>query len=105
MKKGRSEKYGRCLSSWVNFTIQSLPDEARGDYKARLLDDLKKYPFAPRKRGSPPNEGGVHELSTLESVEIENPEHLARLVKEGIHLIYQKGTASIVLNALLKKLE
>jgi hypothetical protein len=105
MREGRSAKYGRCLSSWINFTIDSLPAEARKDYRVMLLEDLRKYPLTPRKRGSPSNEGDVHELSSLESVNIENPEHLAKLIREGIHLMYQKGTASNVLNALLKKLE
>ncbi len=105
MKEGRSAKYGRCLSSWVNFTIQSFPEEIRRDYKARFLEELKRYSFAKRKKGSHFNEGCAYELSGLEEVDIRNPGHLARIVKEGINLMYQKGTAKNVLGSLVSNLE
>jgi len=104
MKETRAGKYGRNLAIWIGHTIERIPKEEREGYKTRFLEELKTYSLTPRKNGQPRNEGCVHELSELEKVDPGNPEHLARLVKEGIHLMYQKDTSSRVLDALQKYL-
>jgi hypothetical protein len=53
-----------------------------------------------RKKGEAPNEGCTYELSDIVDIDMNQPEHLARLVKEGIHLMYQKQTAARVLAVL-----
>jgi len=59
----------------------------------------------PRRNGQPRNEGCIHELSNLTKVEINNPKHFARLVKEGVYLMYQKQTSAKVLDALQEYLK
>lgn len=66
-------------------------------YRTRFLRELERYPLDPKN-------GKVYELSDIEALDITNPEHLARLIKEGIHLMYQKETASHALNALFTEL-
>jgi hypothetical protein len=104
MKETRAGKYGRNLAIWINHTIEEMPEGKREDYRARFLTELKTYSFRPRKNGQPCNEGCVHELSDLAEIEISNPEHLAMLVKEGVHLMYQKETSARVFEALKKYL-
>lgn len=105
MKEARAGKYGRNLASWIDFTIDTIPKAQRDDYRARFLKELSRYSLKPRKKGQPHNEGCVHELSDIVDVDISNPEHFARLVKEGIHLMYQKQTSARVLDALQEYLK
>ena len=100
MKETRAGKYGRGLANWINHTIEGLPEEQRANYRARFLTELETYSFTPRRNGQSRNEGCVHELADLIEVEIGNPKHLAMLVKEGVHLMYQKGTSARVLKTL-----
>lgn len=104
MRETRVGKYGRNLALWINYTIRTLPEDQRGDYRDTLIQELETYSFEARKQGSPPNSGTVHELSDLAEIDPLNPEHLARLIKEGIHLMYQKQTAARVFRALLENL-
>ena len=104
MKETRAGKYGRKLAIWVNRTIEGMSEGQTEDYKTRFLSELETYSLTPRKSGQPLNDGCVHELSGLTEVDIRNPEHLAMLVKEGIHLMYQKQTSAKVLDALKKYL-
>ncbi len=105
MKETRTGKYGRNLAVWIDYTIDTIPENLRNEYRARFLDELSTYSFKPRKNGQPRNEGCVHELSGLADVDISNPEHFARLVKEGVHLLYQKQTSARVLAALQEYLK
>ena len=100
----RAATYGRNLGTWVAQTINSQPEEQREDYKTRFLNELKTYSFEPRKNGQPPNSGCKNELSDIVECDINNPEQLAKLIKEGIHLMYQKGTSARVLNAMTEYL-
>jgi len=99
----RGSKYGRNLSILINYVFQTIT-EKKGDYKKRFLKELSNYSFETREKGSPKNAGTVWELEHLDRINISNPEDLAKLVKEGIHLMYQKGTAKRVLNSLLENL-
>jgi hypothetical protein len=54
-----------------------------------LIKELKKYSFEPRKKGSPKNSGCVWELKDFLSPDCRNPIHLAKILKEGIHLMYK----------------
>lgn len=105
MKEIRTIKYAKNLAIWIDYTIDTLPENLRNKYRTRFLDELSTYSFKPRKKGHPRNEGCVHELSDLANVDISNPEHFAKLVKEGIHLIYQKQTSARVLAALQEYLK
>jgi len=105
MKETRGAKYGRNLALWIDYTIENLPEEKKKDYKVRLVKELKNYSFEPRKKGTPKNSGCVRELEGIVDVDIEEPEELAKLVKEGIHLMYQKFTAKRVFDSLLKYLD
>ena len=100
MKETRAGKYGRNLAIWIDFTIDTQPDDLKANYRARFLEELNTYSLKPRKNGQPPNEGCVHELSDLVNANINNPEQFARLIKEGIHLMYQKQTSARVLDSL-----
>jgi hypothetical protein len=104
MKSSRAATYGRNLGKWVEETINSQPEAQREGYKARFLNELKTYSFETRKNGQPPNSGCKNELSDIVECDINDPEQLAKLVKEGIHLMYQKGTSARVLNAMTKYL-
>jgi len=95
MQESRAAKYGRNFAIWINYTISD---------KNRFVLELKNYSFEPRKKGQPLNHGCVRELEGIDKIDMENPEDLARLVKEGIHLMYQKDTASRVITALLENL-
>jgi len=104
MEETRGAKYGRNLAIWVNYTIQTLPEEKRESYQNRLIKELRKYSLKPRKKGEPRNSGCAFELENIDKCNIKNPEDLARLLKEGIHLMYQKQTAEKVLKSLLDNL-
>ncbi len=105
MTETRAGKYGRNLAVWIDFTIDTMPESSRNEYRARFLEELSTYSLKPRKNGQPRNEGCVHELSDLIDVEISNPEQFARLVKEGVHLMYQKQTSARVLASLQEYLK
>ncbi|MCX6774800.1 MAG: hypothetical protein NTY99_01775 [DPANN group archaeon] len=101
----RAATYGQVLADWVGYTIQTIPETEREAYRSKLIEELRKYSFEPRKKGSPKNSGCTCELETIvESFDMKNPEHVAKLIKEGIHLMYQKGTAKRVLESLLASL-
>lgn len=70
-----------------------------------MIRELKKYSLEPRRKGEPRNSGCIYELEDIVNGEIKNPEHLARLIKEGMHLMYLKPTAARVLNALLENIQ
>jgi hypothetical protein len=107
MIETRAARYGRNLGAWVGFTISvAVPDEdLRIDYKRRFLRELNIYSLTPRRNGEPANEGCMHELSDLVDIDLKSPEQFARLVKEGIHLMYQKQTSARVLSALQNYLQ
>lgn len=100
MKDTRAGRYGVNLGILIEYTINTIPEDVKEEYKTRFMTELNKYSIMPRIKGEPKNEGCVHELSDLLKVDITNPEQFAKLVKEGIHLMYQKNTSSKVLIAL-----
>lgn len=104
MSETRAGKYGRSLAFLAGYTIQSIPSDQREEYRSLFLDELRTFSFEPRREGTPVNRGCVHELSDIVDVDISDPVHLAKLVKEGIHLMYQKNTAKKVFNAMLESL-
>ncbi|MFH1711479.1 MAG: hypothetical protein ABH840_04165 [Nanoarchaeota archaeon] len=82
----RAGKYGRFLAGFILNYISE-----REDYKERFLKEFRKYSDKQRKRGEPRNSGCVFELDGLDDFD-GSPESLAKLLKEGIHLMYQKQT-------------
>ena len=104
MGETRAGKYGRYLAGWVNHTIASIPKNQRKVYRARFIEELNKYSFKTRRNGQARNSGCVYELESVERSGVDNPEDLAKLVKEGIHLLYQKRTAAKVMGSLLDNL-
>ena len=103
MGETRGGKYGRNLAIWINGTISEFGGDSQ--YRTRFLDELRDYSFEFRKEGQPKNSGCVHELTDILDVDITCPEQFARLVKEGIHLMYQKNTSRRVFDSLLEYLE
>ncbi len=103
MNETRGGKYGRFLAGWVIYTIGTMPDSDA--YRERFLAELGKYSFKTRKQGEPINLGCVRELDDLANLNVESPEELARTVKEGIHLMYQKSTAARVMKSLMENLQ
>lgn len=105
MKKGRAQKYGESLALFLNYFIDTIPQSKRQDYRILFLDELAKYSFEARRKGDPINQGCVRELDDIENFDVKNPEHLAKLIKESIHLMYQKGTSKRVMSSLSDKLK
>ena len=101
----RGGKYGRNFAIWVDYTIGTIPLDLRDDYRSKFLKELKNQSFKPRKEGEPRNEGCIHELSDIMGIDINDPIHFAKLVKEGIHQMYQKQNSARVLFALLENLK
>jgi hypothetical protein len=95
----RSGKYGRFLAQWVNETIAGQPAERQPSYLASFLTELATYSLTPRYAGQSRNEGCVKELEDIDILDLDNPAHLAKLVKEGFHLMYQKDTSRRVLES------
>ena len=101
MEETRAKKYGRNLATWINYTINTIPELQRGNYRKRFIWELRKYSFEHRKKGEPINDGCVRELEGIEEIDPICPKELAKLVKESIHLMYQKQTAAKVMTSLL----
>ncbi len=74
------------------------------DYKSQFIKELKDHSLKRKARKDPANTGCVHELKDIEKIDIKNAKDLAKLIKERIHLMYQKDTAKRVLDALLENL-
>ena len=102
MKETRAAKYGRNLAVLVNYAISTIPAAKRAHYRSRFVRELRNYSFEPKKRGESPNSGVAYELAGVDQCNITNPWDLARLVKVGIHLMYQKQTAKRVIDSLLE---
>ena len=102
----RGGEYGRNLALFVDYTIRTIAQSERDRraYRERFVAELKKFSFETRKKGAPVNSGCVRELDGIDEVDVRNPKQLARLIKEGIHLMYQKGTARKVMASLLENL-
>jgi len=96
----RAGKYGRLLAVWIEYTISTLPNSS---YRTAFLEELKKYSYKPRKKGEPRNEGCISELDRVSELKIQNPVHLAKLVKEGLHLMYHKKTSANTHSSLCQK--
>lgn len=103
MREARSTKYGRFLAYFINNFIESVPENR--SYKERFLREVLTYSDKPRKRGEKRNEGCNNKLKTIENFNSLNPEYLARLIKEGLHLMYQKQTSKRVLEKFIEELE
>jgi hypothetical protein len=96
----RAGKYGRFLAVWIKYTI----DQQAPGYQSKFITELKRYSIKPKKKEEPRNEGCTLELEGIYKLDIKNPKHLAKLVKEGIHLMYQKRTSAKTLSSLLENL-
>ena len=99
-KETRAGKYGRNLALVLDYILEAKKES----YRREFLKEIKNYSLEPRKEGSPKSSGCVNELENIENLDMNNPQHLARLVKEGIHLMYQKQTSKRVLDSLLENL-
>jgi hypothetical protein len=104
-KETRFGKLGRFTATMVNYIIGTLPEEQRNEYKSRFIAELKTYSFKGKKKEEPKNEGCVYELEDLERLDMNNPEELARTVKEHAHGMFQKNNSKNYIVALLKDLE
>jgi hypothetical protein len=105
MKTSRAREFGRHYGQFLNYIIQTIPQNQRNFYKAKLISELEKYSFEPRKQGHPENTGCVKELEGLLDLNPQNPEHTARLVKEMAHLMYQKQTTKRIFENMIQQLK
>lgn len=103
MIESRSEKYGRFLAQLTDYLLLSLYDGRKNERKI-FLNELKNYSFKHKKKDESPNEGCLKELEYITKLDLNNPAHLAKLIKEGFHLMYQKRTSKKALDSLLKNL-
>ena len=103
MKETRGGRYGRNLAVLLDYVLDSLPADKK--YRRAFLKELQNYCLEPRREGTPRNKRDCSELEGIAEVDVKDPRELARLVKEGIHLMYQKETARRVLCGLLERLE
>ncbi|MFH1521701.1 MAG: hypothetical protein ABIF18_01960 [archaeon] len=103
-KETRGGKFGRNYANLVNYIINNRPADERNNYRISFLEELKTYSFKYRKKGSPKNSGCVHELSDIDEVNLNNPVDFAKLVKEQMHLMYQKNTTQRVFDSLIANL-
>lgn len=94
--KSRGSKCGNSFATWVNYTINTIPKEKKEEYKSKLIEELNKYSFDPKK--------DKRELDKVDSIDLQNPVHLAKLIKENINLFYQKQTARRFLDSLLSRI-
>lgn len=102
--ESRGKKYGRNYSVLVNYIFESIPEDKRDEYKKDFFKEFGNLSLEKRKKGDPVNSGCVHELDGLETIDLNDPLDLAKLVKESIHLMYQKDTAKRVLDGFLDNL-
>ena len=100
--EARTVRYARFLAEFYSCFFELIDPENK-EYKKRFLLELRNYSDVPRKRGEPRNEGCVRELEGIE-FDATNPEHAAKLLKEGLHLMYQKQTSKRVLDCLIENL-
>ncbi|MAG20070.1 hypothetical protein CL618_01415 [archaeon] len=101
---GRATDYGRNLAVEINYVFETIPESEREEYIAKFLTEFRDFSFEGRKQGEPVNEGCNWELIDIDEIDVRNPEEYARLKKESIHLMYQKGTAGRVYDSVLEKL-
>jgi hypothetical protein len=87
----------------INSIIDNMPENE--NYRKLFLEELNKYSLEGRKKGEKPSSGCVYELDNINEINPLNPDDVSKLVKEGIHLMYQKGTAKLVLKALIENLK
>ena len=100
MIETRAGKYGRCLS---NVIIEITKRRKKGYYR-EFTKELSEYCLEGRKKGMPKNRGCTYELEDIDEIDLNDPRQFAKLIKEGIHLMYQKNTARKVLEALIESL-
>lgn len=89
MNQTRAGRYGNNLAAWVDYTITTIPESQRQSYKSLFLKEIKAYSFEPEH---------------LSRCNIKNPKDLAKIVKEGINLMYQKKTARRAIESLIESL-
>ena len=99
--ESRSARYGRYLALAISKFTSEFPQE----YKKRVLEEIKRYSNEPRKKGQERNSGCVKELENITQFDVTNPEHIARLIKEGLHLMYQKQTSKRARDSFLDNLK
>lgn len=91
MRKTRAAHLGENYAALVHYIVNKVPIGRREEYKTRLMIELEKYSFTTN----------VRELEDITKINVENPEELAKFIKEDINFYYQKGTAKRVLTAIL----
>lgn len=102
----RASDYGKAWAITINrFISKIIPENERVGYRKRFLDEFQNYSLKPKKKNSLTNPEDHSELADIiENFDPENPEHYARLCKEGLHLMYQKGTAARTMKSFLENL-
>ena len=89
MRETKAGKYGRNLAVIINYIIGTMPEKIRRNYRQRLAKEVSDWRFN-------------DELEGIDEIEITNPGHLGRLIKQSANLMYNKNTGKNALDALLK---
>ena len=105
MGETRVAKFARHFAGWIDYTISSFPENQRETYRQSFIKELKTYSVESRKQGAPRNSGCVFELEGIVNANISDPVYLARLVKENLHIMYQKPRTATILKLLLETLD
>lgn len=106
-RKPRATTLGEFMAVITEYIISTVPGSQRRYYRSRLVEELKRYSFKSRPKGTPRHEGCVYELEgiDLEGFNVpEDPETVARGLKEVAHMMYLKPHARRYLIPLRKKI-
>lgn len=74
----RSGLYGRYLGMMVNYIVENQDEMEKEEYRQKVVEEIKEFDPKDSER----------ELREIEKFEVEEPEDLAKVVKEGMHLMY-----------------
>ena len=92
MKETKAGKYGRNLAIIIKYAIKgAIPKRARKQYREAIAQEISNWRFA-------------DEFSDIDEMDITNPRHVGKLIKQGANLMYNKNTGKNALDALLKEM-
>ncbi|MEK6886059.1 MAG: hypothetical protein AABX17_03775 [Nanoarchaeota archaeon] len=102
-KETRAGKFGRNYAILFSWAL-TKPEPVSRRYMKTFLEEMQTYSLEPRKEGMPPGPGCVDELEGVNTINPENPRHAAKVIKQGLHLMYQKNTSKNSLYSFLENL-
>jgi NDP-sugar pyrophosphorylase family protein len=92
MRETRGGHYGGNLAILIRYVFNTIPEDKRDSYKKEFFKELGDF------------SNNAHELKDIDLVDVNKPCELAKLVKESLHLMYQKNTSNNALDGFLENL-